>query len=84
MFRQTLRVGDEIKYEHDTLITRASNDEPITVDGTVMEISDSYMNDSTRPHVRTSRAGCIVNGSFWMIRSDNSDAPRTGKWTSFS
>ena len=84
MFRHTLRVGDEIEYEHDDLITRTSNDGPIIMDGRVMEISDSYMKDSTRPHVRTSRAGCIANGSFRVMRSKNTDAPTTGKWTSFS
>ena len=67
------------------MTTRASNDGPITtVDGTVTDISNFYAHDSTRPHVRTTRTGCIANGSFWMIRSDNSDAPRTGRWTSFS
>ena len=84
MFRQKLRVGDEIEYEHDTLTTRTSNDGPITVDVTVMEISDSDTYDSTRPHVRTTRTGCIADGSFQMIRNNNSDAPRTGRWTSFS
>ena len=49
-----------------------------------MEIGDSYTNDSTRPHVCTTRTGCIADGRFRMIRSNNSDAPRTGRWTSFS
>ena len=56
----------------------------MTVDGTVTEMSDSYLNVSPRPQVRTSRAGGMAKGSFRRIRSENRDAPRTGRGTSLS
>ena len=83
MFRRTLRVGDEIEYRKTNCGIEATSGGPVTVDGTVMEIGESFFNTTTCPNVRTSATGCPTQHYFKLKKSNHRDAPRTGKWTSF-
>ena len=78
MFKRTLRAGDHIEYIHNHVVNG-----PEVVDGKVLQIRESAFTTSSRPQVVTSRSALHPGEKFRIIRSEHSDAPRTGKWTSF-
>ena len=80
MFERTLRAGDKIEYVYDHMVNG-----PQVIDATVLEICESGFTTCSRPRVITSRSGSGLHpsGRFRILRSEHSDAPMTGKWTSF-